>query len=227
MHDATIDPLPPDDVEIGDLTDAMASDQITVPCDLTGLEYLSAQAVRMLIEVSAVRPSCPAPVVLCAASGQPAQMLAAADPTGALPVYSTVAQAVADPQGQLRWAQLTLTCDHQAPRWARAFVRRVCTSWELEGVVDEATLMASELVTNAVVHAEGAAQLVVQRCADQLTIAVRDGADVPPMQRAAKPWDENGRGLQLVDALSCADGSYPRFGGGKVVWCSLQLPTGA
>jgi Histidine kinase-like ATPase domain len=269
MQDGTIDPLPIDDVETGDLDDArqdkpwpplvvrarvldgvpvldlsgrlegsgvvavaallthaLASDQIRVPCDLSALEYLSAHAVRKLIEVAAVRPRCPAPVVLCAASGQPARMLAAADPAGALPVYSTVAQAVADPQGQLRWAQLTLTCDPKAPGSARAFVGRVCTSWELEGVVDEATLVASELVTNAVVHAEGAAQIVVQRCADQLTISVRDGTDVPPMRRAATSWEESGRGLQLVDALACADGSYPRSGGGKVVWCSLRLPTG-
>jgi len=208
------------------LTHALASDQIRVPCDLTGLEYLSAHAVRKLIEVAAVRPACPAPVVLSAASGQPARMLAAADPAGALPVYATVAQAVADPQGQLRWAQLTLTCDSESPRWARAFVGRVCTSWELEGVLDEATLVTSELVTNALVHADGAAQIVVQRCADQLTIAVRDGTNGPPIQRAAKPWEETGRGLQLVEALSCADGTYPRSGGGKVVWCSLQLPTG-
>ena len=207
------------------LTDAMASDQIRVPCDLTGLEHLSAHAVRALIEVAAVRPACPAPVVLCAASGQPARMLAVADSARALPVYATVAQAVADPQGQLRWAQLTLTCDHRAPRWARAFVGRVCTSWELDCIADEAALVTSELVTNAVVHAEGAAQIVVQRCADRLTIAVRDGTDVPPMQRAATSWEETGRGLQLVEALSCADGTYPRAGGGKVVWCSLQLPT--
>jgi hypothetical protein len=32
--------------------------------------------------------------------------------------------------------------------------------------------------------------------------------------------------MQLVEALSSADGTYPRAGGGKVVWCSLQLPTG-
>jgi anti-anti-sigma factor len=206
------------------LTSTLASDQIRVPCDLTGLDYLSAYAVRKLIEVAAARPACPAPVVLCAASGQPERMLAMVDPTGALPLYATVAQAIADPQGQLRWAQLTLTCDQQAaPRAARAFVGRICKRWELDGILDEATLLTSELDTNAVVHARGAAQIVVQRCADQLTIAVRDGTDVRPMQRTAKPWEETGRGLQLVEALSCADGTYPRSGGGKVVWCSLQL----
>jgi anti-sigma regulatory factor (Ser/Thr protein kinase) len=198
-----------------------------VPCDLTGLEYLSAHAVRRLLEVAAARPARPAPVVLCAASGQPARMLAAADPTGALPVYATVAQAVNDPQRRLRWAQLTLTCDLDAPRWARAFVGRICTSWELEAVVDEVALLSRELVTNAVVHAYGAAEIVLQNCGNHLTIAVRDATDAPPLQRTANSWDESGRGLQLVEALSFADGTYPRPGGGKEVWCTLQLPPAA
>jgi hypothetical protein len=208
------------------LTQALACDQAIVPCDLTGLDYLSPQAVRKLMEVAADRPRRPAPVVLCAASGQPAQMLAAVDPGERLPRYATVADAVAGPHDRPRWAQLSLTCDWDlsSPRWARTFVTRVCVEWRLEGLVDEVSLLASELVTNAVVHARGAAHILLQRCGDQLTVAVRDGSDATPRVRTAEPWDEGGRGLHLVEVLSCADGSYPRPGGGKVVWCSVQLP---
>jgi len=209
------------------LTQAMACDQAIVPCDLTGLDYLSPHAVRKLIEVAADRPRCPDPVVLCAASGQPAQMLAAVDPGERLPRYATVADAVADPHDEPRWAQLSLTCDCHlsSPRWARAFVTRVCTDWRLEGLVDEVSLLASELVTNAVIHAGGAAHIALQRCGDQLTVAVRDGSDATPRVRTAQPWEESGRGLHLVEVLACADGSYHRPGGGKVVWCSMQLPS--
>jgi hypothetical protein len=207
------------------LTQELACDQGLVPCDLSGLDYLSAQAVRKLIEVAADRPRRPAPVLLCAASGQPAQMLAAVDPGARLPRYATVADAVADAHGQPRWAQLSLTCDLASPRRARAFADRVCTEWRLDGLVDEVRLLASELVTNAVVHAGGAEQILLQRCGDQLTIAVCDGSDASSRVRSAHPWEESGRGLHLVQVLSCADGSYRRPSGGKVVWCSVQLPS--
>jgi anti-anti-sigma factor len=207
------------------LTQALAGDQGMVPCDLTGLDYLSARAVRMLMEVAANRPRHPAPVVLCAASGQPARMLAAVDSDGRLPRYATVTEAVADPQERLRWAQLTLTCDLSAPRWARRFATTTCTTWGLPAVADEVALLASELVTNAVVHAGGAAQILLQRCGEDLTVAVLDGSDAAPTARSAQPWEESGRGLHLVEALSRADGTYPRPGGGKVVWCTIQLPT--
>ena len=209
------------------LTRALACDRALVPCDLTWLDFLSPQAVHDLMEVAADRPRRPAPVVLCAASGQPADVLAALDPGERLPRYATVADAIAGPHDPLRWAQLSLTCDGDlaSPRSARAFVARVCTDWRLQGLVDEASLLASELVTNAVRHAGGAAHVLLQRCGDQLTIAVRDGSDATPRLRPAQPWDEGGRGLHLVEALSCADGSYPGPGGGKVVWCSVQLPS--
>jgi len=208
------------------LTQELTCDHATVPCDLSELDYLSARALRNLIKVAAGRPGCPAPVVLCAASGQPARVLAAVDPGERLTRYATVADAVADAVARDRpsWAQLSLTCDLAAPGWARAFVTRVCTEWHLKGLVDEVRLLASELVTNAVVHAGGAAHILLQRCGDQLTIAVRDGSDTLPTMRTAQSWDEGGRGLHLVEALSSADGSYPRPDGGKVVWCSIQLP---
>jgi hypothetical protein len=207
------------------LTQELACDRGLVPCDLTGLDYLSAQAVRKLMEVADDRPRRPAPVLLCAASGQPAQMLADVDPGARLPRYATVADAVADAHGQPRWAQLSLTCDLASARWARAFADRVCTKWHLKGLVDEVRLLASELVTNAVVHAGGAEQILLQRCGDQLTIAVCDGSDASSRVRSAHPWEESGRGLHLVQVLSCADGSYSRPSGGKVVWCSVQLPS--
>jgi anti-sigma regulatory factor (Ser/Thr protein kinase) len=68
--------------------------------------------------------------------------------------------------------------------------------------------VTSELVTNAVVHAGGATQVLLHLCRDRLTIAVRDGTDAPPRLRAGQHLGENGRGLYLVEALTCADGTY-------------------
>jgi hypothetical protein len=206
------------------LTRVLTSDQSVVPVDLSRLEYLSPEAVHALAGVAATRPRCPAPVVLCAASGQPAAVLSQVPAARALPRYDTVEQALADPRGDLSWSQLTLTCDLNDPRAARRFVAHTCAAWELDAVVDEATLLASELVANAALHAGGAVQVVLQRCRGQLTIAVRDGSAARPVGRRASSVDESGRGLFLVDVLSCADGSYGRPDGGKVVWCTIRLP---
>ncbi|HKG49420.1 MAG TPA: ATP-binding protein [Actinomycetales bacterium] len=206
------------------LTEFLASDQSRVPCDVSELDYLSPQAVQKLVHVAAARPPRPAAVVLCGASSQPQQVLADMDAGRTLPLYRSVAEAIDDSPGAMWWSQLTLTCDLAAPGWARAFLARVCTDWQLEAVVEEARLLVSELVTNAVVHAGGAAEVTLQRLGDQLTIAVRDGADVPPVHRDADLMEEGGRGLHLVEALSTADGTYPRPEGGKVVWCTVHLP---
>jgi len=205
------------------LTEAQGCDRALVPCDLSDLGELTGDAVHRLLEVAAARPACPAPVVLCCVSGQPARMLAEVDPGGALPLYATVAEAVGAPDVDLRWAQLTPTCDLQTPRRARAFVGSVCASWHLEDIVDDVTLLTSELVTNAMLHADGAQHVLLQRCRDHLTIAVVDGVDALPQPRPDDRLGEDGRGLLLVEALACDDGTYPQPGGGKVVWCTVQL----
>src|SRR4051794_39956385 len=58
------------------LTEAQNCDRPLVPCDLSDLGELTEDAVHRLLEVAAARPACPAPVVLCCVSGQPARMLA-------------------------------------------------------------------------------------------------------------------------------------------------------
>jgi hypothetical protein len=205
------------------LSQALACDQAIVPFDLTGLDYLSSRAVGQLMRVAGDRPPRPAPVVLCAASGQPAQMLGAVDPGERLPRYATVAAAVAaavaNPQCVPRWAHLSLTCDWDrwSPRSARAFVTRVCTDWHLKGLVDEVSLLASELVTNAVVHAASAPNVAIHLLPDRIHVEVADADSAELHPQEASPDAESGRGLVLVEALAYRWGQVA-LPDGKVVW---------
>jgi anti-sigma regulatory factor (Ser/Thr protein kinase) len=108
---------------------------------------------------------------------------------------------------------------------ARRGVNDVLRAWQLAHLTDNATVIASELVTNAVQHAgQGIAEFV------ELTLNHRDGAlyvEVAdswqwemPSPRQPTPDDESGRGLLLVDALSHSWGVRPRQVG-KVVWARV------
>ena len=82
-----------------------------------------------------------------------------------------------------------------------------------------ADLVVTELATNAVRHA-GTAFSVSVAIDDLVTIEVSDGSGAVPARRDT-PSDEDGRGLQLVEALA-ADWGVDITGGTKSVWCRLS-----
>lgn len=111
---------------------------------------------------------------------------------------------------------------------ARAFTLTTLESWgESEALEDAATLVVSELVTNAVRHASSPARLKLSRHDDGLIVEVRDSAAAPPRWRRAALDDEGGRGLMLVSLLSVEWGARILPEGGKAVWCRLAAPRAA
>jgi hypothetical protein len=76
--------------------------------------------------------------------------------------------------------ELLLAPTLSAPAAARAFVQRVCDYWEPalpdSTLADRAVLLASELVTNAVVHARTDLRLRLELRGDWLHLAVRDAS---------------------------------------------------
>jgi anti-sigma regulatory factor (Ser/Thr protein kinase) len=89
-----------------------------------------------------------------------------------------------------------------------------------------ACLVATELVTNAVIHADAGPSQLVLRVRDQrLRIEVSDGdSGRLPRRMHREVTAEGGRGLALVESLSAAWGTMrPRIGHGKTVWCELDL----
>jgi serine phosphatase RsbU (regulator of sigma subunit)/anti-sigma regulatory factor (Ser/Thr protein kinase) len=115
----------------------------------------------------------------------------------------------------------------QAAGAARRFLRATLAHWATPGIgdrlVDDATLLISELVTNAVVHAGTTADIVC-RIDDGLVIEVSDRHPARMLRRDEGDGrgDEGGRGLHLVAAISDEWGiTYRRDR--KTVWCRLAF----
>lgn len=112
---------------------------------------------------------------------------------------------------------------------ARAFVRDTLQGWGYTDVVDDAVVLTSELVTNAVVHAGTAADVLCLRAEDGVRVEVSDHypeREIPLQNNGlnfGNPDSENGRGLLLCAALASRWGveySPTR----KHVWFQLDLP---
>jgi len=120
-------------------------------------------------------------------------------------------------------ARQRIAPDRNAPSVARAAVHEFCEDHFLGGSGDAAQLVASELVTNAVVHAGTPIDLTLRLVMPQLHIAVRDtGAGQARIAGAVDESSESGRGLLLVDALASSWGTLlPDVG--KVVWAAVRV----
>ena len=118
-------------------------------------------------------------------------------------------------------ARLTLAATPTAARRAREFTRQVLGDWGLGHLLDVATLLVSELVTNALRYAQEPVGLRLLRL-DALCCEVVDGDSRLPRMREADAWDEGGRGLQLVARLARRWGTRPTPEG-KAVWFELPL----
>jgi len=70
--------------------------------------------------------------------------------------------------------RLDLANELSSPRRARLLVTTACQDWRLDSVCDDAVIVASELVENAVVHARTRCRLAIRLDDRGLTIAVRD-----------------------------------------------------
>ncbi|GGQ70740.1 hypothetical protein GCM10010267_37440 [Streptomyces griseorubens] len=156
----------------------------------------------------------------------------------AIPTQRETTSCASDVRGRTR-VEATLSGSPLAPGSARAMLRKALTEWAqssadgadlLTGRVgDDAALVASELVTNAVVHAgtdvhltcrleEDTGALVVEVADRHPSRAPRDDAAEAP----AHDIPEYGRGLRLVAALAESWGVTYRAGS-KTVWA--RLPT--
>ncbi|MEU6592372.1 ATP-binding protein [Streptomyces sp. NPDC046881] len=113
---------------------------------------------------------------------------------------------------------------------ARALVRSALTEVEHVADCDTAELLTAELVANAVEHTAGRGpiELVVELQPTGCQVEVHDPDPAPPGQ-LTRPvleepdvWQEGGRGLLLIRALSSSCGHRPTASG-KAVWFRLPV----
>jgi anti-anti-sigma regulatory factor/anti-sigma regulatory factor (Ser/Thr protein kinase) len=119
-----------------------------------------------------------------------------------------------------------LAPDRFAPGLAREAVHEFCQNHRVRRGADAAQLIASELVTNAVVHAGTPIGMTLRLMAPDLHIAVRDRADgAVRITGDGDPGSvHTGRGLMLVEALASRWGSF-HPNNGKVVWATVRIRT--
>ncbi|MFE0731205.1 SpoIIE family protein phosphatase [Streptomyces antibioticus] len=116
--------------------------------------------------------------------------------------------------------------DPEALTGARHMIRAAVRAWGARDHADEIELVADELITNALMHTEGAAIVTLRAFtgADRrLRVEVEDSSSALPRRREAGESGVSGRGLLLVDLLADVWGVEAR-GGGKCVWCEFVVP---
>lgn len=127
-----------------------------------------------------------------------------------------------------RQTYLELAALPSAVPCVRGHVRAVAREWGLGGLADALELLASEITTNAVrasaqlsTSAPPMIRLWVTTDQASITIYVWDASTRMPVLQDARPDQEGGRGLLLVQTLSTGWGAY-REPAGKVVWARVS-----
>ncbi len=103
----------------------------------------------------------------------------------------------------------------------RQVARRFLGRWQDAALVDDALLVITELVENAVQHTAGEGELVLCHRDGLLRIEVADTSSELPRVLQPDPSRIGGRGLLLIAALAQSWGTRSRTSG-KIVWAELS-----
>jgi anti-sigma regulatory factor (Ser/Thr protein kinase) len=206
------------------------------------LEKQLADRGRVLVDVSGLalswRPAVEVfPTALAATTGWPAARLVLfGPPTGGLlhaaaPLSALVhvadsevaAVLLLDVRPRRLTRRVELPCGLEAAKWGRLLVDAVCEDWDVTDVdVHAVRMVASELVSNAVLHAGTSSVLTLTLTARDLRVGVRDyrpGGGPAPAD--AEPGASGSMGMVLVAGVSRTWG-ISRHHDGKTVWASLR-----
>ncbi|MCD9880554.1 ATP-binding protein [Streptomyces guryensis] len=123
--------------------------------------------------------------------------------------------------------QLDYTPVPRSVALARHRTARLVTDWGHTHLAGDVALVASELMTNALLHGSLRDRLIRLRITTTtatLRVEVSDPrGERLPCRREAADEDQFGRGLLLVGALADGWGVAPRAGVGKTVWAEWGL----
>lgn len=120
-----------------------------------------------------------------------------------------------------RRAVQALTHSDGASGLARRFIRRVCEVWSVPELSDDALLIGTEFVENAIRHTASAPTLRLELRRGILTVAVADDDPAPAVLVERISAMEPGLGLRMVAQTAKVWGCNRTWSGGKVVWAVL------
>ena len=203
------------------------ADRGSVLVDITGLTIAFPPAVDVFALALASQSGWPeARLVLFGARPSTARVLRAA-PYLLDAVHLAEDEAAAVRVLALRPRRLSrraeLDYEPDAAKWARLVVDTACRDWGVEDddAASAAQIVASELVTNAIVHARTASVLTITSTGESLRLGVRDyDADGAPVRSDALPARARGLGLVVVAGVCRSWGVTPHLDG-KTVWASV------
>ena len=133
-----------------------------------------------------------------------------------------LARVPADVDARSRTVRLEVPRERALMFDVRGQARLAMRSWQLlDEVVDTATLLASELATNALVHGRGRIELRLRLTRDRLVLEALDEGQHMPRRRRPGDDEEGGRGLNLVATLADRWG-FRAIDDGKVVWAEVD-----
>ncbi|MDI6103975.1 ATP-binding protein [Actinoplanes sp. NEAU-A12] len=178
----------------------------------------------------------PVPVLACLPASAPlAARLDRRETREHVPIFATTCHAHTaltgrrEPADRLRLS-LPPRCEVAAAA-ARQAVADVCRSWHLPRLAHLARLVVSELVANAVEHADPPIEVCLSRLGAAshsygMHLAVYDAnpripARPRPDRTPPPSWDQRGMGLRVVDAAAFSWGALPTRTG-KMVWATLH-----
>ena len=120
--------------------------------------------------------------------------------------------------------QVELAGEPASVRAARRLVIGALEQWSLPHLDAVASLLTSELVTNAVLHARSDLSVEVERVDGVVRVTVRDSSAQKPQRQRHGVHAGTGRGLGLIAALATDWGSGPSGPPyRKAVWFELPV----
>ncbi len=120
-----------------------------------------------------------------------------------------------------REVRADFTGDPTSASQARRFVDATLRSWSCDALLEIATLLVSELVSNAVLHAGTSIRVVIRVSHGRLRFEVHDGDARLPARKHYSMLSATGRGLLMVERMADDWGVEPE-GHGKAVWFELD-----
>ena len=118
--------------------------------------------------------------------------------------------------------QVELAPSSDSARAARLAVTDLLQEMGRSDLIDDATLIATELVANAVMHARTEMSLTVHPSGAGVRVTVTDSSNIMPRWTPASTSATAGRGLLLVERLSSRWAFEPLPDGGKSVWAEID-----